>query len=108
MEVVDNIFLSKIVTAVIILIIAVIVLSLGLFRINTGQGAVVTHIGGTKDATTRVGWHFIIPLLESYKKYPVVNDYVYFPQDTTKDEGGSIEAGVSGAEINAKDDTVVD
>ena len=81
---------------------------LSVFRINTGQGAIVTHLNGKKDATTKEGWHFIIPLFESYVKYPIVNDYEYFPSQQTLQGAGGENVGVSGVEINAKDDTVVD
>jgi len=81
---------------------------LSVFRINTGQGAIITHLNGKKDATTQEGWHFVIPLFENYVKYPIVNDYEYFPSEQTLQGAGGENVGVSGVEINAKDDTVVD
>ena len=104
----DEGLVVKVMLGFLVLVILGMFLFSAIFRINTGQGAIVTHIGGNKDATTRVGWHFVIPFFESYKKYPVVNDYIYFPTGLTKTGGGGEGIGVSGVEINAKDDTVVD
>lgn len=95
-----------------IVIIVAVIIGLGVlfsvFRIDQGQGAIITHIGGNKEAVVSVGWHFLLPFLESYKKYPVVNDYLYFPSDLTLNGAGGAGVGVSGVEINAIDDTVVD
>lgn len=96
------------VIAVCILIFGGIVMLMSIFRIDQGQGAIVTHIGGNKETITAVGWHFLIPIFEGYRKYPVVNDYLYFPSSLTLNGAGGENVGVSGVEINANDDTVVD
>lgn len=93
---------------VLVLIIVGLGVLFSIFRIDQGQGAIITHIGGDKQAVISVGWHFLIPFFESYKKYPIVNDYLYFPSDLTLNGAGGSGVGVSGVEINAIDDTVVD
>lgn len=98
----------KAILVLVVVIAVVFVMLLGIFRIDTGKGAIITHLGGNRDATTAVGWHWIIPGFESYNIYPVVNDYIYFPSTTTSINAGGVASGVSGVEINAKDDTVVD
>lgn len=99
---------NMIATLGVIVVGCLIVLPFGTFRINTGEGMIITHLGGNKDAMTDVGWHFVIPVLEGYQRYPIVNDYIYFPSEATAKGAGGEEVGVSGVEINAKDDTVVD
>lgn len=89
-------------------VVILIAVGVSVFRIDQGQGAIITHIGGNKEAITSIGWHFLIPFFEGYRKYPVVNDYLYFPSTMTLQGAGGEDVGVSGVEINANDDTVVD
>lgn len=81
---------------------------IGWYRINTGEGAVVTHFGGVRTAETDVGWKHRWWILEWVDIYPTVNDYIYFPGAQTLEGGRGEERGVAGVEINAKDDVVVD
>ena len=98
----------KLIVGLIFLAVVALTLNGAFYRLDTGYGAIVTHIGGNKDSVTGVGWHFLIPFFEHRSIYPVVNDYIYFPSETTLQGAGSEASGVSGVEINAKDDTVVD
>jgi len=95
---------------VLLLILAVIVLS-GTYRINTGEGAIFTGVGGTKTVITDVGIGVKVPLLSTIDIYGTVNQNIYFPQDYIALEEkftGDAQSGAVGFDIKTTDDKVVD
>ncbi len=65
----------------VIVIILLAIISSGVYRINTGEGAILTEVSGQKVPITDVGWHSRFPLLTSLDSYSVVNNRIYFPSD---------------------------
>lgn len=83
----------------------------GIYRIDTGQGAILTSSNGEKTSITAVGWHTKMPLLSGIHKYSMVNNNIYFPEDYLKLEDkftGDSQAGAIGFDIKTTDDKVID
>lgn len=96
---------------VIIIIVGAIGWFLGSYRIDTGQGAILTTAGGEKIPITDTGWHSRIPLITDLDKYSVVNNNLYFPADYLELEQkfqSDAQAGAIGYDIKTTDDKVVD
>jgi regulator of protease activity HflC (stomatin/prohibitin superfamily) len=81
------------------------------YRINTGQGGILTGAGGMRSAVTDVGWHVRVPFLSDIQITSIVNNNMYFPEDyldlETKFQGDQ-QAGAIGYDIKTTDDKVVD
>jgi len=94
-----------------ILIIIVIGALLGSYRIDTGQGGILTETGGNKVAVIDVGWHSRTPMLTDLDKYSIVNNNIYFPSDYISLESnfqGDKQSGAIGFDIKTTDDKVID
>lgn len=92
------------------LIIIGIVLS-GVYRIETGVGAILTEVGGQKVPINSVGWHFKVPILTSLDMYSTVNNRIYFPSDLIEIESkweADKVSGSLGLDIKTSDNKVVD
>jgi len=105
---------SSIVIVIVILVslfILMIATLLGSYRIDTGQGAIVTEVSGNKHAEINVGWHTRTPFLTDVEKYSIVKNNLYFPADYLELENkfqGDTQAGAIGFDIKTTDDNVVD
>ncbi len=83
----------------------------GTYRIDTGEGAILTEFSGNKIPITEVGWHWRAPLLTDVDRYSVVNNNIYFPSDYLELETifqGDKQAGAIGFDIKTTDDKVID
>lgn len=83
----------------------------GVYRINTGEGAILTTVNGVKIPIKEVGWHWRAPLFTDLVKDRVVNKNIYFPSDYLDLEQkfqGDQQAGAIGFDIKTTDDKVVD
>lgn len=104
--------IGAIVTFVLFILLTVLIVALlGSYRIDTGQGAILTEVNGNKIPITDVGWHTRTPLLTDLDKYSVVNNNIYFPQDYIELESkfqGDKQAGAIGFDIKTTDDKVID
>jgi hypothetical protein len=72
---------------------------------------VLTKISGDKIAITEHGWYWLIPGLEGYDKYSIVNNALYFPEDLVQLEAnfqGDKQTGSIGYDIKTSDNKVVD
>lgn len=102
--------------AIVGLIVIVIILGavgwlLGSYRIDTGQGAILTTSNGQKVPIIDVGWHSRMPLLTDLDKKSLVNNNIYFPSDYIELESkfqGDPQAGAIGFDIKTTDDKVID
>ncbi len=95
----------------VVLLIGVLGAFLGSYRIDTGQGGILTGMSGNKEAVTEVGWHTMMPVLSSIDKFSIVNNNIYFPADYLELEqkfAGDKQAGAIGFDIKTTDDKVVD
>lgn len=93
------------------LAIIVILALLGSYRIDTGQGAILTGTNGNKIPIVDVGWHSRTPILTDLEKYSVVNNNIYFPADYLELEStftGDKQTGSIGIDIKTTDDKVID
>jgi len=102
-----------IIVIVVLFILAIIVISvlLGSYRIDTGQGAILTEANGNKVPIVDVGWHSRTPLLTDLDKYSIVNNNIYFPADYLTLESsftGDKQTGSIGIDIKTTDDKVID
>lgn len=59
---------------VVVVIIAAVVWVIGSYRIDTGQGAILTQTDGKKVAVTDTGWHWRLRGLTDVEIYSVVNN----------------------------------
>ena len=95
---------------VIVFLVIAIILS-GVYRIETGRGAILTEVGGQKVPINSVGWHFKVPILTSLDMYSTVNNRIYFPSDLisieSKWEADKV-SGSLGLDIKTSDNKVVD
>lgn len=105
---------SAITYAVLFIIAALIIVGTigsAVYRVNTGQGAILTQADGTKVAITEVGWHLRVPLITDVQTGSIVNSNMYFPADyldlETKFQGDK-QAGAIGYDIKTTDDKVLD
>ncbi len=83
----------------------------GIYRLDTGQGAILTGADGVKEPITKVGWGTKIPFLTNLDVKSVVNRNIYFPSDYVKLESdfkGDAQTGAIGIDIKTTDDKVVD
>jgi regulator of protease activity HflC (stomatin/prohibitin superfamily) len=83
----------------------------GIYRIDTGQGAILTGASGVKEPVTKVGWGAKIPLFTSLDVKSIVNRNLYFPADYVELEQefkGDAQSGAIGIDIKTTDDKVVD
>lgn len=81
-----------------------------LYRVETGEAAVYTGMGGEKSIETGVGWHLIAPFA-SEDTYKIINNNMYFPSDylaLQEKFAGDSQTGAIGMDIRATDDKVVD
>lgn len=94
-----------------VLVIGLIIIFSGVYRIDTGKGAILTNTDGTKVAVTQVGWHIRMPFLTDVEIGSIVNKNIYFPEDYLQLESkfqGDKQAGAIGFDIKTTDDKVVD
>jgi hypothetical protein len=106
-----EVFGAIIVFILFILFVGVIVTLLGVYRIDTGQGAILTDSNGNKVPIIDVGWHTRMPLLTDVSKYSIVNNNIYFPADYLNLETtftGDKQTGSIGIDIKTTDDKVID
>lgn len=95
--------------AVVVMILAVIFN--GIYRIDTGEGAIFTSVNGIKEPITKVGWGLKFPLFTDLQKKTIVNNNLYFPSDYIQLESefkGDTQTGSIGIDIKTTDDKVVD
>lgn len=109
----SDISLSQVIVGLIALIIIVggIGQLLGTYRIDTGEGAILTTPGGEKIPITDVGWHSRIPVLTDLNRFSVVNNNIYFPAQYLEIEQkfqGDAQTGSIGYDIKTTDDKVID
>lgn len=98
---------------VIVVIIAAVIatLSNGIYRIDTGEGAIYTDFSGVKEPITKVGWGLKFPLFTDIQKKAIVNNNLYFPSDYIQLESDfkpDSQTGSIGIDIKTTDDKVVD
>jgi hypothetical protein len=98
-----------------IVIIIVVLISFGWltgqYKIEKGEGVILTKLNGDKVAITTPGWYWHIIGLESYDKYSIVNNALYFPEDLVQLEQkfqGDKQTGSIGYDIKTSDNKVVD
>lgn len=97
--------------AVFIVIILIFVWIVGQYRITTGEGAVLTKVNGQKVAIKDTGWYWLVPGLEEYEKWSMVNNRLFFPSDLIDLEQkfqGDKQTGSIGYDIKTSDNKVVD
>lgn len=83
----------------------------GQYKIEKGEGVILTKFSGDKVAITSPGWYWRMPGLESYDKYSIVNNALYFPEDLVALEQkfqGDKQTGSIGYDIKTSDNKVVD
>jgi hypothetical protein len=105
----EFVWLGRSIIGIIVLI--VIIGVLGQYKIEKGEGAILTRWNGDKDAITQVGWKWMIPGAEGISKYSIVNNRLYFPQDLISLEQnfqGDKQTGSIGFDIKTADNKVVD
>ncbi len=107
---------NDILSGIVVIIVAIILIGfigwfMGSYRIDTGEGAILTEFSGNKVPVTEVGWKFRTPLMTDLQKYSIVNNNIYFPADYLELENkfkGDSQAGAIGFDIKTTDDKVVD
>jgi len=108
----DGISFGDILKAIIVIIVLIFfVWLIGQYKIEKGEGAILTKVNGDKVAITDHGWYWRIPGLESYDKYSIVNNALYFPEDLVELEQkfqGDAQTGSIGYDIKTSDNKVVD
>jgi len=95
----------------IVLLIVVIAMALGSYRVETGRGVILTESNGERVAVTDVGWHTKIPILASIEEYSLVSNNLYFPADYLELEQkfqGDKQTGAIGIDIKTPDGKVLD
>ena len=96
---------------IVILVILVIGWLLGSYRVDQGQGGILTTSGGAKVPIQDYGWKWRMPFLTDFEKWSLVNNNIYFPADylilEQKFQGDS-QAGAIGYDIKTTDDKVID
>ncbi len=94
------------------LVLAIVVMIIfGVYRIDTGEGAIFTGVNGVKEPITKVGWGLKFPIFTDLQKKTIVNNNLYFPSDYIKLEAdfkGDTQTGSIGIDIKTTDDKVVD
>lgn len=108
----DGISIGGILKAIMVIIVFVaFVWLIGQYKIEKGEGVILTKINGDKVAMITPGWYWRIPGLESYDKYSIVNNALYFPEDLVQLEEkfqGDKQTGSIGYDIKTSDSKVVD
>jgi len=108
----DGISFGGILQAVIVIIVLIFFgWLIGQYKIEKGEGVVLTQVNGDKVAIIQHGWYWRIPGLESYDKYSIVNNALYFPEDLVELEQkfqGDKQTGSIGYDIKTSDNKVVD
>lgn len=107
-----GISLGDILKAIVVIVVFVaFVWLIGQYKIEKGEGVVLTKINGDKVAIIEHGWYWRLPGLESYDKYSIVNNALYFPEDLVALEQafkGDKQTGSIGYDIKTSDNKVVD
>lgn len=106
-----NLAVGAVLRDAIIALILLVLIGSGVYRINTGEGGILTDVGGNRVPITSVGWHYKVPLLTSFDSYSVVNNRIYFPSDLIELETQFQADKVSGSiglDIKTSDNKVVD
>lgn len=96
---------------VVILVLIFFAWLIGQYKIEKGEGVVLTKVNGDKVAITVFGWYWRIPGLEDYDKYSIVNNRLYFPSDLIELEQkfqGDKQTGSIGYDIKTSDNKIVD
>lgn len=108
----DGISLGGILKAIIVIVVLIaFVWFIGQYKIEKGEGIVLTKLSGDKVAIIEHGWYWLIPGLEGYDKYSIVNNALYFPEDLVQLEQnfkGDAQTGSIGYDIKTSDSKVVD
>jgi len=102
---------ERIVTTVILVLLLSSMILGGIYRINTGEGAILTGASGVKEPITKVGWGLKVPVFSSIEIKTVVNRNIYFPSDYVALEANfksDSQTGAIGIDIKTTDDKVVD
>lgn len=97
--------------ALIIFAIAVLVWLFGSYRVDEGQGGILTQFNGAKIEIKDYGWHYRTPFVTDFEKYSLVNNNIYFPADYIELEDkfqADSQSGAVGIDIKTTDDKVVD
>lgn len=97
--------------AVVLIIIGAVAWLVGSYRIDTGQGAILTQSNGQKIAIMDPGWKWRMPGLTDLDKYSIVNNRLYFPRDLIELEQkfqGDKQTGSIGYDIKTSDNKIVD
>lgn len=98
-------------TIIALVVLIVFVWLIGQYKIEKGEGVILTKFSGDKVAIITPGWYWRIPGLESYDKYSIVNNALYFPGDLVQLEEkfqGDKQTGSIGYDIKTSDNKVVD
>ena len=98
-------------TVIVIIVFLAFVWIIGQYKIEKGEGVILTKFNGDKVAITSSGWYWRLPGLESYDKYSIVNNALYFPEDLVQLEQkfqGDKQTGSIGYDIKTSDNKVVD
>jgi regulator of protease activity HflC (stomatin/prohibitin superfamily) len=108
---VKTIHFGRVITVGLLGLFLLIILFGGIYRLNTGEGAIYTSVNGVKTPITAVGIGLKIPLFTTMDYYSTVNQNIYFPQDYISLEQqfkGDAQSGAVGFDIKTTDDKVVD
>lgn len=107
----NNAIISIIKVIVVLIVIGAIIWIIGSYRIDTGQGGILTQSNGQKIAITETGWKWRTPGLTNIDRYSIVNNRLYFPSDLIELEQkfqGDKQTGSIGYDIKTSDNKVVD
>lgn len=100
---------AKVIVAIIVII--AVAWIIGQYRIDTGQGAILTQSNGQKVEVTETGWYWRMPGLTELQTYSIVNNALYFPRDLIGLEQkfqGDKQTGSIGYDIKTSDNKVID
>lgn len=97
--------------AIVIILLVAFVWLVGQYKIEKGEGVILTKLNGDKVALTEPGWYWRILGMEGYDKYSIVNNALYFPEDLVQLEEkfqSDKQTGSIGYDIKTSDNKVVD
>lgn len=103
--------MGRVIPALVIAFLLFTTVMVGVYRLNTGEGAIITQVNGEKVPVTEVGWGVRVPFFTSMDTYSTVNRNIYFPSDYIQLEEkftSDAQSGAVGFDIKTTDDKVVD
>lgn len=83
----------------------------GTYRVEQGQGGILTNSDGSKTAINEYGWKYRTPFLTGFETHSLVNNNIYFPADLLELEQkfqSDNQAGAIGIDVKTLDDKVID